>query len=162
MVPTKQRSWGRRVCVIREDMTNQQDPAAKREQAERVARGEGAGAISTSESPGLASPGTLGRGAAGRDQGSLVPLPPLADEETDSAAVIALLGVRGRFVQNEGGRGRIPAWRMLLPHLSQAACDCGQNASLGTRHLGPDSDSATHRVTLDKCCPPWGPPAPPL
>ena len=43
MVPTKQRSLGRRVCVIREDVTNKQDPAAKRNQAERVDRGEGAG-----------------------------------------------------------------------------------------------------------------------
>ena len=43
MVPTKQRSWGRRVCVIREDATNKQGPAAKRKEAERVARGEGAG-----------------------------------------------------------------------------------------------------------------------
>ena len=32
----------------------------------------------------------------------------------------------------------------------------------GDRAPGPDSDSATHRVTLDKCCPPWGPAAPPL
>ena len=32
---------GKEVCVIREDGTNQQDPAAKRKQAERVARGEG-------------------------------------------------------------------------------------------------------------------------
>ena len=29
MVPTKQRSWGRRVCVIREDATNKQGPASK-------------------------------------------------------------------------------------------------------------------------------------
>ena len=43
MVPTKQRSWGRRVCVIRRDVTNKQDPAAKRKEAERVDRGEGAG-----------------------------------------------------------------------------------------------------------------------
>ena len=41
--PTKQRSWGRRVCVIRRDVMNKQDPAAKREQAERVDRGRGAG-----------------------------------------------------------------------------------------------------------------------
>ena len=40
MVPTKQRSLGRRVCVIRRDVTNKQDPAAKRKQAERVDRGE--------------------------------------------------------------------------------------------------------------------------
>ena len=39
----KQRSWGRRVCVIRRDVTNKQHPAAKREQAERVDRREGAG-----------------------------------------------------------------------------------------------------------------------
>ena len=42
MFPTKQRSWGRRVYVIRKDVTNKQDPAAKRKQAERVDRGEGA------------------------------------------------------------------------------------------------------------------------
>ena len=161
MVPTKQRSWGRRVCVIRKDVTNQQGPAAKREQAERVARGEGAGAISTSESPGLASPGAPGEGGW-EGPGSLAPLPTLADEETDSPAVSALLRGRGRFVQNEGGRGRIPAWRMLLPHLSQAAWGHEWTAGLGTGHLGPDSDSATHRVTLDKCCHPWGPAVPSL
>ena len=33
--PAKQRSWGRRVCVIRRDVMNKQDPAAKREEAER-------------------------------------------------------------------------------------------------------------------------------
>ena len=43
MVPTKQRSWGRRVFVIRKDVTNKQNPAAKRKQAERVDRGEGVG-----------------------------------------------------------------------------------------------------------------------
>ena len=43
MVPTKQRSLGRRVCVIRRDVTNKQDTAAKKKQAERVDRGEGAG-----------------------------------------------------------------------------------------------------------------------
>ena len=43
MFPTKQRLWERRVCVIRRDVMNKQDPAAKREQAERVDRGEGAG-----------------------------------------------------------------------------------------------------------------------
>ena len=41
MVPIKQRSWGRRVFVIRRDVTDKQDPAAKRKQAERVDRGEG-------------------------------------------------------------------------------------------------------------------------
>ena len=43
MVPIKQRSWGRRVFVIRRDVTDKQDPAAKRKQAERVDRGERAG-----------------------------------------------------------------------------------------------------------------------
>ena len=32
-----------------------------------------------------------GKRGAGKDQGSLAPLPPLADEETDPAAVSALL-----------------------------------------------------------------------
>ena len=36
MFPTRQRSWGRRVCLVRKDVTNKQDPAAKRKQAERV------------------------------------------------------------------------------------------------------------------------------
>ena len=64
MFPTKQRSWGRRVCLVRKDVTNKQDPKAKRKQAERVEkvdRGEGAGSISTSESPGLANPRAPGR-----------------------------------------------------------------------------------------------------
>ena len=54
MFPTKQRSWGRKVCVIRKDVTNKQDLAAKRKQTERVEkvdRGEGAGSISTSVGP---------------------------------------------------------------------------------------------------------------
>ena len=43
MFTTKQSLWGRRVCVMRKDVTNKQDLAAKRKQAERVDRGEGAG-----------------------------------------------------------------------------------------------------------------------
>ena len=43
MFSTKQRLWGGKVCVIRKDVINKQDPAAKREQAERVDRGEGVG-----------------------------------------------------------------------------------------------------------------------
>ena len=43
MFTAKQRSWGRRVFVIRKDVTNKQNPAAKRKQAERVDRGEGGG-----------------------------------------------------------------------------------------------------------------------
>lgn len=109
---------GRRVCVIREDVTNQQGPAAKREQAERVARGREPAAISTSESPGLASPGAPGEGAEAISRYSP---PHLANEETDSAVECPPQG-RGRFVQNEGGRGReSPAWRMLLPHLSASS-----------------------------------------
>ena len=73
----------------------------------------------------------------------------------------------------------------LLRRTGQVSAECGwtgQNPSLedaaatlvtsrvgpwigsrpGDRAPGPDSDSATHRVTLDKCCPPWGPAAPPL
>ena len=42
--------------------------------------------------------------------------PPSSREETDSPAVSALLWGLGRFVQNKGGRGRIPAWRMKPPH----------------------------------------------
>ena len=88
--------------------------------------------------------------------GSLAPLPHLADEETDSEAVTALLRGTEQVMQNEGGWGRIPAWRMLRPHLSQAAWGHGWTAGLGTQHLGPDSDSATHRVTLDMSCPSLG------
>ena len=79
-------------------MTNKQDPAAKRKQAERVEkvdRGEGAGSISTSESPGLANPRAPGR-RGWEGPGSLAPLPHLADEETDSAAVSALLEGTGQ------------------------------------------------------------------
>ena len=78
MFPTKQRSWGRRVCLVRKDVTNKQDPKAKRKQAERVEkvdRGEGAGSISTSESPRLASPGALGRGGLGGTRGLWHPSP---------------------------------------------------------------------------------------
>ena len=39
-VPHQAEVMGRKVCVIREDVTNKQDPAAKRKQAERVDRGE--------------------------------------------------------------------------------------------------------------------------
>ena len=60
------------------------------------------------------------------------------------------------MVQNEGGQGRISAWRTLLPHLSQAAWGCGQTGGLETGHLGPDSDSVKHMVTLDKPCPSLG------
>ena len=42
-VPHQAEVMGRKVCVIREDVTNKQDPAAKRKQAERVDRGERAG-----------------------------------------------------------------------------------------------------------------------
>ena len=78
MFTAKQRSWGRRVCVIRKDVTNKQDLAAKRKQTERVEkvdRGEGAGSIATSESPRLASPGALGRGGLGGTRGLWHPSP---------------------------------------------------------------------------------------
>ena len=65
-------------------------------------------------------------------------------------------GELDRLVQNKGGQGRISAWRILLPHLSQAAWGCAQTGGLGTGHLGPDSDTAKHRVTLDKSCPSLG------
>ena len=78
MFPTRQRSWGRRVCLVRKDVTNKQDPAAERKQAERVEKGdrrEGAGSISTSESPGLASPGAPERGGLGGTRGLWHPSP---------------------------------------------------------------------------------------
>ena len=59
-------------------MTNKQDLAGKRKQTERVEkvdRGEGAGSISTSESPRLASPGALGRGGLGGTRGLWHPSP---------------------------------------------------------------------------------------
>ena len=66
------------MCLVRKDVTNKQDPAAERKQAERVEkvdRGEGAGSISTSESPGLASPGAPGRGGLGGTRVSGTPPP---------------------------------------------------------------------------------------
>ena len=78
MFPTKQRSWGRRVCLVRKDVTNKQEPAAKRKQAERVEkvdRGEGASSIPMSESPGLASPGAPGRGGLRGTRGLWHPSP---------------------------------------------------------------------------------------
>ena len=68
--------------------------------------------------------------------GSLAPLPPLADEETDSAAVSALLRGRGRFVQNEGGRDRIPAWRMLPPQLVTGSVGLWTDSQPGDRTPG--------------------------
>ena len=65
--------------------------------------------ISMSESPRLASPGALGRGGAGRDQGSLSPHPYLVDEETDSAAVSALLGGMGQVCAEQGWMGQNPS-----------------------------------------------------
>lgn len=40
-VTTKQLSWGRRVCLIRKDVTQKQEPSSQRKQAERVDAGEG-------------------------------------------------------------------------------------------------------------------------
>ena len=68
--------------------------------------------------------------------GSLAPLPHLADEETDSAAVSALLRGRGRFVQNEGGRDRIPAWRMLPPQLVTGSVGLWTDSRPGDRTPG--------------------------
>ena len=78
MFPPRQKSWGRRVCLVRKDVTNKQDLAAKRKQAERVEkveRGEGPGSIFTSESPGLASPGAPGIGGLGGTTGLWHPSP---------------------------------------------------------------------------------------
>ena len=109
MFPTKQRSWGRKVCVIRKDVTNKQDPAAKRKQAERVDKGEGAGFhlhVWVSRTGKSRGPGKSG---AGRDQGSLAPLPHLADEETDSAAVSALFRGMGQVCTKRGWMGQNPS-----------------------------------------------------
>ena len=61
----------------------------------------------------------------------------------------------GRFVQNKGGRGTIPAWRMLLPHLSQAMLAVDRQLVWG-QDTWVLTDSATHRETLDKCYPSLG------
>ena len=104
--PTKQRSWERRICVIRRDVTNKQHPAAKREQAERVDRGEGAGFhvhVWVSRTGNSRGPGKRG---TGRDQGSLAPLSHIVDEETDSAAVSALLRGTGQVGAEQGWTGQ--------------------------------------------------------
>ena len=87
-------------------MTNKQDPAAKREQAERVDRGVGAVFhLHVRVSKAGKSRGPRKRGV-GWDQGSLAPRPNLADEETDSAAVSALLREMGQVCAEQGWMGQ--------------------------------------------------------
>ena len=136
----------RAVCLLHSQLSGE----------EAYGRGGGTGAsISSLSLKTGKSRGPRKRGA-GRDQRSLAPLPHLADEETDSAAVSALLGGMGQVCAERGWTGQNPSLEDKLPHLSQAAWGHGQTASLGTGHLGPDSNSATHRVTLDKSCPSLG------
>ena len=63
-VPRQAEVMGKEGVFSQDGCTNKQDPEAKKKQAERVEkvdRGEGAGSISTSESPGLANPRAPGR-----------------------------------------------------------------------------------------------------
>ena len=98
-----------------------------------------------------------GKGSVGRDQGSLAPLPHLADEKTDSAAVSVLLMGTGQVCAELGWMGQNPSLE------DAAATTCykqhgamGGQPAWGPGHLGPDSDSATHRVTLDTSRPSLG------
>ena len=90
-------------------MTNKQDPAAKREQAERVDRGVGAVFhLHVRVSKAGKSRGPRKRGV-GWDQGSLAPLLHLADEEMDSAAVSALLRGTGQVCAEREWMGQNPS-----------------------------------------------------
>ena len=132
-------------------MTNKQDPEAEKKQAERVEkvdRGEGAGSISTSESPGLASPGAPGR-RGWEGPGSLAPLPHLADEETDSAAVSDLLGGTGQVCAGPAWTGQNPSLEDAAATLITSSMGPWTDSRPGDRTPGPDSDSATRRATLD-------------
>ena len=141
---------------------NKQDPAAKREQAERVDRGQGAGFhlyVWVSRTGKSRGPGKRG---PWRDQGSMAPLPHLADEEMDSAAASALLGGMGQVCAEWG-------WMGQNPSLEDAAPTCHKQHGTVDRQLAWGQDTWVLTVTLPhigwlwtNAAPPWDPAAPPL
>ena len=102
-----------------------------------------------------------GKAALGRTR-VLAPLSHLADEETDSAAVSALLGGTGQVCAERGWTEQNPSLEDAAATLVTSSVGPWTDSRPGDRTPGPDSDSATHRVTPDQCCHPWGAAAPPL
>ena len=92
----------------------------------------------------------------GMDQGSLAPLLHLADEETDSAAVSALLGGMGQVCAERGWTEQNPSLEDAAAMLVTNSMEPWTDSRPGDRAPGPDSDSATHRVTLGTSCPSLG------
>ena len=90
------------------------------------------------------------------DQGSLAPLLHLADEETDSAAVNALLRGMGQVCAGPAWTGQNPSLEDAAATLITSSVRPWTDSQPGDRTPGPDSDSATHRATLDKSCPSLG------
>lgn len=117
-------------------------------------------AISTSEAPGLASPGVPGRGRLGRTRGLWHPSTIQQMRKLTQQQWVPSSGGWARFVQNKGERAESQPGGCCCYTYNKQHGAVDRQPAWEVIYLGPVSDSATHR--WPRTCPatPWGPAAP--